>query len=71
MPECKICKRDYEEGEFCEYHEIANKNIKANYDYWNKAYGGITFEEYLKRISEHKSSGKWVREVARFLLKKE
>ena len=69
MPECKICERDIEDGEFCENHELANKNIKSNYEYWNKAYGGLTFIEYLERISEHKNSGKWVREVAKYLLK--
>ncbi|MHA1381014.1 MAG: hypothetical protein ACTSRG_21820 [Candidatus Helarchaeota archaeon] len=68
MPECKVCKRKIEKGEFCEYHQMAKKNIEDNYNYWNQAYAGITFEEYLKRISEHKNSGRWVQEVASYLL---
>ncbi|MHA1301513.1 MAG: hypothetical protein ACTSO9_18985 [Candidatus Helarchaeota archaeon] len=68
MPECKICQRVIDSGDLCEYHELAKKNIENTYDYWNKAYGGITFNEYLKRISEHKNSGRWVQEVAIYLI---
>lgn len=69
MPACKVCERKIEKGEFCDYHELAKKNIDSNYSYWNEAYGGISFNEYLKRISEHKDSGRWVQEVATYLLK--
>ncbi len=68
MPECKICERKIDSGEICDYHELAKKKIDENYDYWNKAYGGITKKEYLTMISEHKFSGQWVKEVALYML---
>ena len=68
MPDCKICQRKNEAGEFCDYHELAKKNIDSNYKYWKEAYGEISLEEYLKILSEHSSSGKWVKEVAIYLL---
>lgn len=66
---CIICEKRIESGEFCEYHELARKNIDANYDKWNEAYGGdLSLKEYLKKIAEHEKAGRWVKEVAKYLL---
>lgn len=69
MSECKICQKRIESGEFCEYHELAKKNIYDNYEYWNEAYDGISFKDYLTKISTHDFSGRWTKEVAEYLLK--
>ncbi len=70
VPKCKICEKRIESGEFCEYHELAKKNVDANYDNWNEAYGGdLSLKQYLEKIAEHEKSGRWVREVAEYLLK--
>ncbi|NVM01492.1 MAG: hypothetical protein HWN67_04115 [Candidatus Helarchaeota archaeon] len=69
MPKCKICEKRIESGEVCEYHELARKNINENYDSWNEAYGGdLSLEEYIKKIADHEKSGRWVKEVAKYLL---
>ncbi|MFX1449235.1 MAG: hypothetical protein ACFFCM_00250 [Promethearchaeota archaeon] len=71
-PKCKICEKRIETGDFCEYHELARKKIDENYNNWKEAYGGgLSLKEYIKKISDHEKSGKWVKEVAKYLLENE
>ncbi len=67
---CSICDNKTGEIVFCEYHEVAYKNIKEAFKSWQKAMN-IEWMEYLKRIIEHDFTGKWVREVAEFLIRNE
>ncbi|MFX0132712.1 MAG: hypothetical protein ACFFDN_03600 [Candidatus Hodarchaeota archaeon] len=72
MPICKICEKRIDSGEFCEYHELAKKKINENYNYWKDAFGGdLSLKEYIKKIAKHEKSGRWVKEVAEYLLKNE
>ena len=67
---CKLCKRTIEKKiEYCVYHEKALKNLKSSYDNWKKALN-ISWEDYLIKISEQETTGNWVKEVAKNMLKK-
>ncbi len=67
---CKICVDEAEEDEeFCEVHKLAYLNIIKAYGEWKKAYGEISFSEFLKKIIEAEESGESVKEVALYLMK--
>jgi len=65
---CKLCHREAVEEGLCEYHLLALKNLKEAYPRWKEAYGGMKWEEYLKRLLELEETGEWVKDVVRMLL---
>ncbi|MBL7118858.1 hypothetical protein ISS96_02470 [Candidatus Bathyarchaeota archaeon] len=67
--DCPICSKIKQNGwELCPDHIHALERIIDAFEVWNKAYGGISKEEYLKRIPDRPETGKLVTEVAQFLL---
>jgi hypothetical protein len=68
MTTCRLCKRDCaESSDLCEYHLTAKRNVEAGYEKWNRAYGGVTWKEYLQRLQQSAETGQWAREVAEML----
>ncbi|NHV99327.1 MAG: hypothetical protein HA496_06695 [Thaumarchaeota archaeon] len=68
---CIICGRNVETGSkpsFCSLHLEAYRNIVRNYEAWRSAYGGLTPEEFLRRLENNDYTGKWVKEVVRVML---
>jgi len=53
----------------CRNHYKALLNLRETYWEWVKAFGKLSFHEYLQKISRLSISGKWVREVAESILK--
>jgi len=67
--DCPICSERKQKGwGLCPDHAHALERIIEAFEVWNKAYGGISNEEYLKRIPDRPETGKLVTEVAQFLL---
>lgn len=66
---CEICKKIGNEP-FCEYHAKAYNNIVKYYRYWKEAYDELSWEEYLTKLIENPENGKWVKEVAKYLISK-
>ncbi len=66
---CVICDRE-SEGKFCEFHQIAYKNLVDRYEVWKEA-KGISWREYLSEIVENEFTGAWCKEVALRLLEEE
>jgi hypothetical protein len=66
---CEICKRKGEKT-FCDYHTKAYYNIVKNYDYWRNSYEELSWEEYLMKLIANPECGKWVKEVAKYLISK-
>ncbi len=67
---CRVCGREeYREG-LCVFHYEALQRIKQAYTTWRSRTNGITFNEYLRKLVSLNSTGKWVKEVARYLLEK-
>ena len=52
----------------CKNHYEALLNLKRTYKEWFKAFGSISLNEYLRKVSRLNISGKWVREVASSIL---
>ncbi|MBS7655698.1 hypothetical protein KEJ50_04265 [Candidatus Bathyarchaeota archaeon] len=67
---CVICFNEVEENEdFCELHKLAYLNIIKAYSEWKKAYGEVSFKDFLEKIIEAKESGEAVKEVAFYMTK--
>ncbi|MEM2140641.1 MAG: hypothetical protein QXJ74_04020 [Nitrososphaera sp.] len=67
--ECPACGRQVQDR-YCKYHEQAFSSLKAHHEAWVRAYGSITWQEFLERLHEMKETGQWVREVIKVELKK-
>jgi hypothetical protein len=65
MSACPICGRDAQD-KFCAYHKTASDNLNEMYNEWEKA-AGLTWEEYLEKISEIEDTGRWVREIIEYI----
>jgi len=70
---CRACSRETSRAlhsgsdaaqEFCAYHAQAYEKLKRGYDEWGRAYGAISWEDYLRRLLERKEPGSWVKELA-------
>jgi len=65
---CRICNREAV-GEYCEFHEKANRSVVQKYEEWKKAMD-ISWKEYLNEILQNPYTGSWAKEVAEKLTKK-
>lgn len=64
---CKVCSKNSVVNGFCQYHHKAYENLLAGYTYWKKAYGGLSWKDYIDKIKENEFTGIWVKEVIRAL----
>jgi hypothetical protein len=64
---CKICKKEAQENNFCTLHQKAHSNLMDSYPIWRKALN-ISWKEYLSQVAENLSAGDWVKEVAKYLI---
>ncbi len=60
---CKLCHREARENGLCYLHFEAYKNILEAYSMW-KARLGISFKDYLRKLSKMKEAGIYVRDIA-------
>jgi len=65
---CRICGRRAK-SEFCRRHEEAYKSILEGYREWREAMN-VSWREYLEEIVKNPYSGRWVKDVASYLLAK-
>ena len=63
---CPLCSRDTE-GEFCLYHAAAKEKVEAVYPLWVKAYGRITWKDYLDSVKRNPQTGLLAKEIEEFL----
>jgi hypothetical protein len=64
---CKLCEREAD-LDLCGYHAEAKKRLESSYQVWREAYGFIGWTDYLNEILRNPDTGRWVVEVARFVL---
>ncbi len=64
---CVICNRK-SDNRFCKYHMQAHMMLKDNYKEWRKAYGDVTWREYLARLLELEETGSWVKDIIKYEL---
>ncbi|MCL1965607.1 MAG: hypothetical protein FWF66_04945 [Candidatus Bathyarchaeota archaeon] len=67
---CKICSRPVKEKGYCSLHLKAYQNIYGKFVVWEKALG-VTWMDYLIKISKNSLSGEWAKEVAKHLIEGE
>jgi hypothetical protein len=62
---CAVCYREVvaKDKKFCIYHSQAHASLNKQYDAWVKAYGGISWEDYLKKLLTLDQTGSWVKDV--------
>jgi hypothetical protein len=68
---CAVCYREVvaKGKKFCIYHSQAYDSLKKQYDAWVKAYGGISWDDYLKKLLTLDQTGSWVKDVINLELK--
>jgi hypothetical protein len=69
--ECSVCHRDViaEGKKYCLYHSQAYDSLQKEYKAWVNAYGGISWETYMKKLLDLDQTGDWVKDVIRIELK--
>jgi hypothetical protein len=65
---CAACGRDCGNGKahchcYCSRHAKAFEQLQAHYAAWVRAYGHISWDEYLSRLSKMKETGDLVKQV--------
>jgi hypothetical protein len=61
---CIICHRKALLGDkYCVHHKQAFENMINHYKAWINAYGRVSWEEFLIRLSGMQETGSWVKEV--------
>jgi hypothetical protein len=71
LDQCAVCGMkivDANRG-LCAHHLDAERRIKDAYALWLAAYGNLTTQDFLKRLTELHETGERARETAIFLIR--
>jgi len=61
---CAACYRKaLPDGKYCLQHKQAFDSVMNHYNAWVEAYGGISWEEFLNKLTKMHETGSWVKEV--------
>lgn len=60
---CKACNKEANEKGFCVYHHGAYLKVMEAYKMWKRAYGELTWEDFLDRLEKNEYTGQWVRDI--------
>ncbi len=66
---CSACSRKASTDKYCDYHAQSFKSLKEHYNQWVKAYGTISWSDYLTKLVKLNETGIWVKEVVSVELK--
>ncbi|TRO54164.1 hypothetical protein E2P71_04795 [Candidatus Bathyarchaeota archaeon] len=68
MGTCKVCARDVAgDSAYCRQHLQAYNNLEKAYEQWRYALG-LSWAEYLEKVTKAPGTGQWAREVAADIL---
>lgn len=68
---CAACHRKpFEDNKYCLQHKEALDRINGHYMSWVNAYGRISREEFLSKLSAMQETGSWIKEVIEIESKK-
>jgi hypothetical protein len=70
MQQCAACHRQASSGRYCLHHNRALESLTGHYKAWVDAYGGISWQDFLRKLSRMQETGSWVKEVIEVELKK-
>ena len=72
MDKCAACSRKALQGnKYCTHHAQAHTRLADHYKAWAGAYGGISWGDFMARLSKMEETGDWVKEVIAAETKKE
>ncbi len=65
---CRVCGRERGgDSVYCERHQAAYVGLEEYYQRWRRALG-LSWREYLEKVSKISGTGKWVKEVIKDIL---
>lgn len=65
---CRVCGRERSgDSVYCERHQAAYGSIEEYYPRWRRALG-LSWREYLEKVSQISGTGMWVKEVIKDIL---
>jgi hypothetical protein len=68
---CAACHRKaLPDNQHCLHHKQASDSMIDHYKAWVDAYGSISWQDFLNRLSKMQETGIWVNEVIAVELKK-
>lgn len=70
MQKCAACLRQASSGMYCLHHNQALESLTGHYKAWVDAYGSISWQDFLSRLSKMQETGSWIKEVIEVELKK-
>lgn len=60
---CIICFRRTSTSRYCHFHDTARSLLTSHYSNWLKAYGTISWGEFLLHLRNLDQKGKWIAEA--------
>jgi hypothetical protein len=60
---CAACHRQASSGKYCQHHARALESLTGHYREWVDAYGGLSWQDFLGKLSKMNETGSWVKEV--------
>ena len=63
---CAVCGREGA-GKLCQRHAVAKERLEAAYPLWVRAYGRMSWGDYLDNVIRNVQTGPWAKEVAEAL----
>lgn len=68
---CVACYREVvaRGKKYCMYHSQAYDSLKKQYEAWVRAYGGISWHDYIMKLLTLDQTGTWVKDVINIELK--
>jgi hypothetical protein len=67
---CSACSRNASIDIYCDYHAQSFESLKEHYKKWVKAYGIMSWSDYLNKLLKINDTGIWVKQVVSVELKK-
>lgn len=67
---CVACnKKADHDSKYCPQHNQAFQSMMKHYNTWVNAYGSISLEKFMSKISGMNETGRWIKEVIAVELK--
>ncbi len=60
---CSVCSRKASIDKYCDYHTQSFESLKEHYNQWVRAYGTISWSDYLTKLVKMNETGIWIKEV--------
>jgi hypothetical protein len=66
---CMLCSRKTTSEKYCEYHRMSSEKLTSGYDIWKRAYGEISWTDYLVKLRSLHETGSFIKDIIGIELK--